>query len=499
MSTAYAVAHLRTPTLNDDIVEYLERIQHTMDPFGGRFAVHVPKLEVREGSWEGTLVILTFPSIDAARGWYDSRGLPGDPAPAHRSHRRRHAARRGCPRRLRRAPHRGGVPPEPGVGDLTDAPVASGGGRRQRPGRAHPAPARRRHRLRARRRRHGARRPLGARRHHPSVRRDDRLGGPRRARRRRGRRPRRRAGRRVRRSREHTPAPVVLAAAAMARDADADGFVSVGGSSVVDLTKGVALVVAEGDERIGPRPAAGRPPESERPRPHLAVPTILSGAEFTAAAGITDTSGRKRAYANPALAPRWVLLDPELTRATPPRLWAATGMKALADTIEVLCSRRATPLSDAVAVASLGMLEADLPHSTAHPDDLAAPAAARLRSPWPSCSSQASAPAWSLPSATSSAGRSACRTAKRRRSCSPTSCAGTPTSPQRRSLGPPARSGLGPTAVVDRIEQLIADLDLPSRLRDVGVDHESFPHVADLVLADRALATDLARSPAPTT
>jgi maleylacetate reductase len=98
-------------------------------------------------------------------------------------------------------------------------------------------------------------------------------------------------------SREHTPAPVVLAAAAMARDVGADGFVSVGGSSVVDLTKGVALVVAEGDERIGPRPAGGWPPVAARPpkQPHIAVPTTLSGAEFTAAAGITDPTGRKRA------------------------------------------------------------------------------------------------------------------------------------------------------------------------------------------------------------
>jgi len=72
MNTTYAVAHLRTPTLNADVVEYLERIQATMDPFGGRFAVHNPKLEVKEGSWEGSLVILTFPSIEAARGWYDS-------------------------------------------------------------------------------------------------------------------------------------------------------------------------------------------------------------------------------------------------------------------------------------------------------------------------------------------------------------------------------------------------------------------------------------------
>jgi maleylacetate reductase len=292
-------------------------------------------------------------------------------------------------------------------------------------------------------------------------------------------------------SREHTPAPVVLAAAAMARDTDADGFVSVGGSSVVDLTKGVALVVAEGDERIGPRPAGGRPPESDQPRPHLAVPTTLSGAEFTAAAGITDTSGRKRAYANPALAPRWVLLDPELTRATPPRLWAATGMKALADTIEVLCSRRATPLSDAVAVASLAMLEADLPHSTAHPDDLAARGRCQV------------AVALAL---LQLAGVGAGMVAALRHQLG--GALGVPhgeastivlphvvrwnadvaAAPLSRAAG--ALGGSGPTAVVDRIEQLIVELELPSRLRDVGVDHESFPHVADLVLADRALATN---------
>jgi uncharacterized protein (DUF1330 family) len=72
MPTSYAVANLRNVTLNEDIVEYLERIQGTLDPFGGRFAVHVPNLEVKEGEWPGTLVIIRFPSIEDARGWYES-------------------------------------------------------------------------------------------------------------------------------------------------------------------------------------------------------------------------------------------------------------------------------------------------------------------------------------------------------------------------------------------------------------------------------------------
>jgi uncharacterized protein (DUF1330 family) len=70
--TAYALAHLHTPTVNEDILVYLERIQATMDPYGGEFLAHGPRVEVREGDWPGTVVLLGFPSLAAARGWYDS-------------------------------------------------------------------------------------------------------------------------------------------------------------------------------------------------------------------------------------------------------------------------------------------------------------------------------------------------------------------------------------------------------------------------------------------
>ena len=68
----YAIAHLRTPTGNDEVYDYLERIQSTMDPYGGRFLVHGPEVDVREGPWPGTIVILEFPSVEQARQWYDS-------------------------------------------------------------------------------------------------------------------------------------------------------------------------------------------------------------------------------------------------------------------------------------------------------------------------------------------------------------------------------------------------------------------------------------------
>jgi uncharacterized protein (DUF1330 family) len=70
--TAYGVAHLRTPTNHPDVVEYMERIQATLDPFGGRFIVHGGPVDVLEGSWPGTLVVLEFPVREAAHAWYHS-------------------------------------------------------------------------------------------------------------------------------------------------------------------------------------------------------------------------------------------------------------------------------------------------------------------------------------------------------------------------------------------------------------------------------------------
>jgi uncharacterized protein (DUF1330 family) len=70
--TAYAIAHLRNPQLNADVVDYIDRIQGTLDPFGGRFIVHGGEVDVREGEWPGTIVIIEFHDADQAGAWYES-------------------------------------------------------------------------------------------------------------------------------------------------------------------------------------------------------------------------------------------------------------------------------------------------------------------------------------------------------------------------------------------------------------------------------------------
>jgi uncharacterized protein (DUF1330 family) len=70
--SAYAVAHMREVTPGPPIVEYLQRIDATLAPFGGHFIVHGGEIEVLEGTWPGTLIVIEFPDLDRARAWYDS-------------------------------------------------------------------------------------------------------------------------------------------------------------------------------------------------------------------------------------------------------------------------------------------------------------------------------------------------------------------------------------------------------------------------------------------
>jgi len=71
--TAYALAHMwPQPPLHDDVFTYMERIQATMDPFGGRFLVHNTLPEVVEGPLDGLYVLIEFPDMDKARAWYAS-------------------------------------------------------------------------------------------------------------------------------------------------------------------------------------------------------------------------------------------------------------------------------------------------------------------------------------------------------------------------------------------------------------------------------------------
>jgi uncharacterized protein (DUF1330 family) len=53
--------------------EYAKLVPATLEPFGGRFVVRGGQIEVVEGAWTTSrLVVIEFPSLDHARDWYRS-------------------------------------------------------------------------------------------------------------------------------------------------------------------------------------------------------------------------------------------------------------------------------------------------------------------------------------------------------------------------------------------------------------------------------------------
>lgn len=168
----------------------------------------------------------------------------------------------------------------------------------------------------------------------------------------------------------HTPESVVAKALGAVKASGADCLITFGGSSVVDLGKAVALTMAEGDDyssmKVSFSPETGPVvPPLEKPKiPHIAIPTTLSSSEYSFAAAITDeATGEKNLFADFKLTPKWVFQDATLCLATPNRLWVSSGMKIFSDCLESLCSTRAKPFTDSLALGALKLLNENLPAS----------------------------------------------------------------------------------------------------------------------------------------
>lgn len=71
---AYLINHLRIPNgiPKPEGLEYLERVEATFTPYGGRWLVLDAQVDVVEGAWPGSVVLMEFPDLGAARKWYSS-------------------------------------------------------------------------------------------------------------------------------------------------------------------------------------------------------------------------------------------------------------------------------------------------------------------------------------------------------------------------------------------------------------------------------------------
>jgi len=217
------------------------------------------------------------------------------------------------------------------------------------------------------------------------------------------------------------------------------------------------------------------------------VPTTLSGAEFTEHAGVTvAASGIKRQLYHPDALPAAVVLDPWATVATPGDLWLSTAVKVLDHAVEIVCSPASSPVSQA---ACLGALRRVLGHlrASVDPDDLAARRELLIA-------------AWlalvGYPNQMAGLNHGIGHQLGGRHGVGHGEGAGS-TLPHTMRFNRPAAAEAfsamageleaagqpvgGADGVADAVAALIADLGLPTRLRDVGVSEDALADLADLV------------------
>lgn len=152
------------------------------------------------------------------------------------------------------------------------------------------------------------------------------------------------------------------------RESGADLIVGLGGGSALDTAKAVRLL-------------AGGPPEARiteyglmlgdkaRPAPQshqlpamLAIPTTAgTGSEVTPWAVITDhTLNRKFGIGGSFLVPTAAIIDPQLMLTLPPLLTAATGLDALTHCIEAFVSTNHNPALDGMILQGIELISRSL-------------------------------------------------------------------------------------------------------------------------------------------
>jgi len=179
----------------------------------------------------------------------------------------------------------------------------------------------------------------------------------------------------------HAPRTDVLKAMVAARGVNTDLIITVGGGSVTDAGKVIALGLKHNmlshDDFEGFYVYVDDDGNTVAPvfdGPDIRViccPTTLSGGEFNTMGGVTDDrENKKQGYTHRLMAPVAIVLDPALTVHTPEWLWHSTGVRAVDHALESLSSRHSSYFCDGVAESALRLLSQAMPAVKADPGDL---------------------------------------------------------------------------------------------------------------------------------
>ena len=172
---------------------------------------------------------------------------------------------------------------------------------------------------------------------------------------------------------QRAPLATAVEAANLAVSQGVDTLVGVGGSTISDAARMIAVLMAEGIDTVEQLRALGvqhdlmlTPDLEGKPLPlQVSIPTTLSAGEFNMGGGnvLDDQAGHKIRVRHRRLYSDLIVLDPDMTIGTPDWLWLSTGVKALDHCIERLYSRGNQPAIDAPVLSAAELLFNYLPLS----------------------------------------------------------------------------------------------------------------------------------------
>lgn len=283
----------------------------------------------------------------------------------------------------------------------------------------------------------------------------------------------------------HTPWPSVIAAADAVRKAQPDLILTMGGGTPIDTVKILQICLAHGITRAEDLEGQG---VAKKPSPvrQVAIPTTLSGAEFSNLGGGTDLRTRiKHSFTGPDIGPRSVILDPAITVHTPNWLWLSTGIRGVDHAVEALCSVEAHPYCDGLALHALRLFAEGLPRTHKAPQDLGARLLCQQAS-WLAASTIARVNYGASHGIGHALGAAADVPHGH------TSCVmlphvmryNEPVTREKQKLIAEALGRAGGSAA-DAVSDLVRRLGQPQRLRDAGVKREQLPAVATAAVKNR--------------
>lgn len=158
------------------------------------------------------------------------------------------------------------------------------------------------------------------------------------------------------------------------RSGDHDGVIAFGGGAALDCGKVIAFQSGQTQpmwdfEDVGSNWTSA---DADAIAPVIAVPTTAGTGSEVGRAGVVidEATKRKVILFHPKMMPVAVLCDPELTVGLPRTLTVGTGMDALSHSLESLCAPSYHPMAHGIGLEGCRLVLEHLPRVVDEPSDL---------------------------------------------------------------------------------------------------------------------------------